>query len=644
MTNNPEAPPNFDIFVLGTRASGKSVLLASLFRQLSSMNGVTNFYARCDDPEQHRELCDNYDQLLDTEADWPAGTYRIDSYDMRCFHRLRGKDLEVFSIRFHDYPGGYVSNQIEQRDYVIERAEHCSSVMALIDGRKLLDRLEDRETNPTHSLHRDLDSLVRVLQQCVGKPIHFVLTKADLMPPAKYPLGDIVDELKKHRGFNDILAQQVDSGASCFLIPVSAIGPGFALLDPGDGLIKKRRNGTIEPVNLDVMISAAMVDTVVDLARNAEPEAPRQEAAEKPLMVRLKERIGNKLGYARMAAPAALPLFGALGVLGIIGVALAAEKYIEDKARLFDDKVKEIRLGITDRASAIEAILMIQYQLLERFVARFPVARLGARFDPAEQLAKHAPNASGQPARGDATTSQCSGTSPQIALPKLNLRAGPAVALAAVAALFAVRILFGGSGEPPAKSATEPVEVTTEASFLPTEGASQKSDAVATSTTAPSATSSKAPKPELTAVDRGPTCRPETYFETVMQDVSVERYRDEAFNQQASRAIRAQGAVRMDSVFRFFTDPAGARREDCENNPWPTVPWWVEQSFDRQCNKPGEQITNTEVSCTCTRSSDICNAVMTATCVSQVQSTRRVPYTSFEQRPVQVQRVRQVCD
>lgn len=381
------APPAFDIFVLGTRSSGKSVLLASLYRQLSSMDGITNFFARCDDPEQHRELCDNYDQLLDTEADWPAGTYRVDSYDMGCFHRLRGKSLPVFSIRFHDYPGGYVSDQVERREFIEQRAEQCNSVMALIDGRKLLDRLEDREDNPAHSLHRDLDSLVRVLQQCVGKPIHFVLTKADLLEPSKYPLRDIVAELKRHKGFGHILAQQREAGASCYLVPVSAIGPNFARLDPDDGLIKKRRNGTIEPFHLDVMTSVSMVDTVLDLVRTADRPGDGPGAGREPWAVRVKRWIGNKLGYARMAAPASFPVFGPLGVLGIVAVTIGAEKLIGMKSRSFEDKVREIRQGITDRTSALEAILTIQYQLLDRFLKRHPAARLGVRFDPATAFA-----------------------------------------------------------------------------------------------------------------------------------------------------------------------------------------------------------------------------------------------------------------
>lgn len=383
-----EGRTTFDIFVLGTRSSGKSVLLASLYRQLSSMDGVTNFFARCDDPEQHRELCDNYDLLLDTESGWPAGTYSVDSYEMSCFHRLRGKTFPVFSIRFHDYPGGYVTNQTEKRDFIEEKVKQCTTIVALIDGRKLLDRLTDAEVNPAQSLHRDLDSLVRVLQQCVGKPIHFILTKADLFDSAKYPFKDIVAALKEHKGFSDILAQQLAEESPCYLVPVSAIGPRFARIDPADGVIKKLRNGTIEPLNLDVMMSASMVDGVIGVARQAaEAQAEPPPEPKAGALPWLRRRLGRKLTYARMLAPVAAPVFGHLGVLGIIALSAASEHYIGDKTRGFEEKVRIIRNQIQDRASALEAILTIQFQILDRFVSRIPASRLGARQDPTSQLA-----------------------------------------------------------------------------------------------------------------------------------------------------------------------------------------------------------------------------------------------------------------
>lgn len=436
-----EASTTFDIFVLGTRSSGKSVLLASLYRQLSSMDGVTNFFARCDNPEQHRELCDNYDLLLDTETGWPAGTYSVDSYEMSCFHRLRGKTFPVFSIRFHDYPGGYVTSQTERRDFIEAKVQQCTTIVALIDGRKLLDRLNDAEVNPAQGLHRDLDSLVRVLQQCVGKPIHFILTKSDLFDSAKYPFKDIVAALREHKGFSDIVAQQIAEDSPCYLVPVSAIGPRFARIDPADGLIKKLRNGTIEPLNLDVMTSASMVDAVLGVARQAaEAQAEPQPEPSAGALAWLRRRLGRKLTYARMLAPVAAPVFGHLGVLGIIALSVASEHYISDKTRGFDEKVRAIRSQIQDRASALEAILTIQFQILDRFVGRIPASRLGARRDPTSQFANILDVAQGTPTEPPPEDSKGSGSDRKTGV---LARLGQAPKLAALGALLSATLAGG---------------------------------------------------------------------------------------------------------------------------------------------------------------------------------------------------------
>ena len=84
-----------------------------------------------------------------------------------------------------------------------------------------------------------------------------------------------------------------------------------------------------------------------------------------------------------MLAPAAIPVFGHIGVLGLMALSAASENFIADKSRTLEEKTRVIRQGIHDQASAIEAILKIQYQLLDRYLKRFPMAALGARFDPA---------------------------------------------------------------------------------------------------------------------------------------------------------------------------------------------------------------------------------------------------------------------
>lgn len=379
----PWTHPVFDIFILGTRSSGKTVLLSSLYQKLSSMDGVTNFYARCDDPVQHRELCESYDALLDTEADWPAGTYQVEDYTMRCFHRLRGHSLPVFSLRFHEYPGGYVSSQTDGREFLETRAASCHSVTALIDGRKVLDRLEGKEINPAHSLHKDLDNLVRVLQQCAGKPIHFVVTKGDLLDPGKYPLRRIVGELSTHRGFQDIVEQQREAGATCYVIPVSAVGPKFTALDPENGTIRKRHDGTIDPFNLDVMVGAAMSDGVMELRHAAASEDLDAAVMPDSKVAKFHKKHGRKLTYGQMLAPASSVLFGPFGMVGLIALFATSQHYLSDKSRKLEDKVRELRGKIVDRTSALESITHIQFLLLERFLRRFPEASIGARFDPA---------------------------------------------------------------------------------------------------------------------------------------------------------------------------------------------------------------------------------------------------------------------
>lgn len=132
-------------------------------------------------------------------------------------------------------------------------------------------------------------------------------------------------------------------------------------------------------------------------------------------------------------------------------------------------------------------------------------------------------------------------------------------------------------------------------------------------------------------------CRTEAYTETVMQDVQVQKTREETFTESVSRPIRKTGTASFDLE---TLETAAERRNQCENGAWPILPSWLE-SFT--CSA-GEQLVDDKAVCTCTTGSRSCTAVLTATCTSQVRRTRQVPYTTTEQRPVQVQRTRQVCN
>src|SRR5262245_23558083 len=70
-----DGEPVFRMFVLGTRGAGKTVFLASLYNQLKTQDDSRNNYSVVVTSGEHRGfLIDTYDQIINTNADWPIGT------------------------------------------------------------------------------------------------------------------------------------------------------------------------------------------------------------------------------------------------------------------------------------------------------------------------------------------------------------------------------------------------------------------------------------------------------------------------------------------------------------------------------------------------------------------------------------------
>lgn len=194
-----------------------------------------------------------------------------------------------------------------------------------------------------------------------------------------------------------------------------------------------------------------------------------------------------------------------------------------------------------------------------------------------------------------------------------------------------------GAGGPPCALAS-PVQV------LDSEEASEGA-AIALATTEPArpvvlpTAQTVLPEPTRTPQDPGqkkPNCRIETYQEMVMQDVPVQLFRDESYTETVSRPIQASGSALFDLP---SLDTAEKRRNQCENGMWPEIPSWSEQFSCR----PDEQTVDGGATCSCSQGSRYCRAVLKVTCTSQVRRTRQVPYTATQQKPVPVQRTREVC-
>lgn len=110
--------PLFKVFVLGSRGAGKTVLLSSLYKQLSvQKNSRWNYYLETISPEQGAFLLRIYDRIYRTNVDWPPGTLGKTEVQFRCRHSTGKADvgsISLFRFAYHDYPGSFVSEGDEE--------------------------------------------------------------------------------------------------------------------------------------------------------------------------------------------------------------------------------------------------------------------------------------------------------------------------------------------------------------------------------------------------------------------------------------------------------------------------------------------------------------------------------------------------
>lgn len=367
-----DGEPVFETFVLGTRGAGKTILLASLHRHLASMGSITNFYLKPADPAQGDYLRQVYSELLDPASGWPAGTFHDECFEFRCLHRQGIREFPVFRVRYHDYPGGYVSDQEPSASsYIAERAKRANSILILLDGQKVLNRLEGTERSPLHSLNHDFDLLAPVLQQCVGIPLHFAVTKSDVLNPAKHTIANVRQEILQHPGMANILRQQGEVSPS-YIVPLSAVGSNFARLDTGTGLMKKRADGVIRPFGLEVIISLMLVDTMRELNRYAMSVGDVPEAIQRKL--KANGRLVKGVRAGRIWSPLVGPIIGPLSLIAIYGLISAVERRLSKSVGDLEVEARDISRSIVDKQTAIRAVFEAQFLVVHRFLQNTPGA------------------------------------------------------------------------------------------------------------------------------------------------------------------------------------------------------------------------------------------------------------------------------
>ncbi|GAA4574261.1 hypothetical protein [Planotetraspora kaengkrachanensis] len=259
-----ETTPTFNVVALGLQGSGKTLLLASMYHRLKSPAGQCYFItATRDDVLQLNEW---YLQMADTAATgaWPRGTAKGETrhFTFTVKTHIDGAPHPILNLRYLEYAGELLTDlqdagSTKQKE-LFAHIDSADALIGVLDGYRIRQHADGHPEGPLH-LERTLNALLPVMLEA-SAPISFVITKwdllADLHPDEDTRLSIVRNLLTSNDHFRSLITLH---GATRVvrLIPVSAVGPGFATIDP-NGEIVKTPQGAVQPTNVDVPLSAVV--------------------------------------------------------------------------------------------------------------------------------------------------------------------------------------------------------------------------------------------------------------------------------------------------------------------------------------------------------------------------------------------------
>ncbi|MCJ8281880.1 MAG: GUN4 domain-containing protein, partial [Rivularia sp. ALOHA_DT_140] len=273
---------NFKVVTLGASGSGKTIFLASLFKKLSIQEDCT-FKLVVRDTKQRKLLNSIYTQII-CEDTWPPGTKNISEWTFDCC--VQTEELEDYTacqFTYFDYAGGRLIDGEDQKfEKVVEQAD---AILGLLDGRKIHAWLEDgNQILVNEFLDKDLPSILKRIQTS-KVPVHFVISKWDLLDRDGYSLSEVKERLLDISEFAELLEARSRLGSPVRLIPISAVGLDFASLQP-DGSMKKNPGVKPMPFLVESPLACVLPDKLQQLIKESEA---KQEKIEK----KAKNRSGN---------------------------------------------------------------------------------------------------------------------------------------------------------------------------------------------------------------------------------------------------------------------------------------------------------------------------------------------------------------
>ncbi len=263
-------PPEFQVVALGVAGSGKTVFLASMFHDLSVQKSGRSYFLETDIRERVA-LSSTFRQVANVSEAWPRGTQvgetREFTFDFAAFHE--GAKHQLVRIKYLDYAGELLeAEQAPGSTALATLEDHINGAHALfgmIDGQRILQYLR-YEPEGLEYLHHTIQPMIGVMASA-SCPIQFVITKWDIVRNFGEPEGAddclrlriVRQSLMSNTQLAALIAGRFRGERMVRLIPVSAVGPGFAEIDSASRVIKSGRS-ELAPSNLEIPLSAVLPD------------------------------------------------------------------------------------------------------------------------------------------------------------------------------------------------------------------------------------------------------------------------------------------------------------------------------------------------------------------------------------------------
>lgn len=260
-----------NISAIAPSGAGKTVYLASMYRNLSLQRPQLGFYLKTDHCTSI-SLSETYELVADPQRAWPAGTVgEGKEWVFEVTAPTPTAEFTPISLSYFDYQGGLLTDSRLGRELADDaaRLRAADAILVLFDGHKILSLLRGKRDGFRY-IDFHLTSTFEIVQQS-RCPVHFVVTKWDLLAP-HFEFGAVRDRLLEEDSFcTSVAARSKSSMAPMRLIPVSSVGSGFAV--PGEEGRMRKTGARLEPFQVDIPVLSVLPDLLQTAFRELEARA-----------------------------------------------------------------------------------------------------------------------------------------------------------------------------------------------------------------------------------------------------------------------------------------------------------------------------------------------------------------------------------